>query len=145
MRDVTDLRQLEQQLIAEKARAQATLRAIADGVITVDADGSVDYLNPAAEKILGWSADNALGQSVERIFQLTQPSRELPATNSLAAMAAWFHSMAGQPVSVRCQPTGDVLLQMAVASVSDSDGKPTGLVLTFRAISHTPGIVNRKS
>lgn len=145
IRDVTERRQLEQRLIAEKARAQATLRAIADGVITVAADGSVDYLNPAAEKILGWSADAAMGQSVERIFQLTQPPRELPATNSLAAMAAWFHSMAGQPVSVRCQPTGDVLLQMAVASVADSDGKPQGLVLTFRDIAQTAGIVRELS
>src|SRR3546814_14460219 len=68
MRDVTERRQLEQQLIAEKARAQETLRALAAGGITVNPDGSVDYLNPAADQILGWSADNAHGQSVHRYF-----------------------------------------------------------------------------
>src|SRR3546814_8755504 len=38
-----------------------------------------------------------------------------------------------------------VLLQMAVASVADSDGKPQGLVLTFRDIAQTAGIVRELS
>ena len=145
LRDVTERRQLEQRLIAEKVRAQATLRAITDGVITVDSSGCVDYINPAAERILGWSADKALGQSVEAIFPLVQSPRKMPGKTSLAALAAWFHSMSERPVSVRRREGGDVLLQMAVASVADSDGQPQGLVLTFRDIAQTTGIVRELS
>lgn len=145
LREVSGRRQLEQRLIAEKVRAQATLRAITDGVITVDSGGSVDYINPAAERILGWPADKALGQTVEKIFPLAQSSREMPDNSSLAAMAAWFHSVAERPVSVRRREDGDVLLQLAVATVADSDGQPQGLVLTFRDIAQTAGIVRELS
>jgi len=145
LREVSERRQLEQRLIAEKVRAQATLRAITDGVITLDRAGSVDYINPAAERILGWSADNALGQCVDAIFSLQRSPREMPGDSSLAALAAWFHSMSERPVSVRRRQDGEVLLQMAVASVADSDGQPQGLVLTFRDIAQTAGIVRELS
>lgn len=145
LREVSERRQLEQRLIAEKVRAQATLRAITDGVITLDRGGGVDYINPAAERILGWSADDALGQSVESVFPLLPSPREMPGGNSLAALAAWFHSMSERPVSVRRRRDGEVLLQLAVASVADSDGQPQGLVLTFRDIAQTAGIVRELS
>src|SRR5258708_10570111 len=43
----------------EQERAVATLAAIVDGVIRTDAHGLVDYMNPAAEALTGWSGGGA--------------------------------------------------------------------------------------
>ena len=53
---------------AEKERAQTTLAAIGDGVITTDAEGRVAYLNAAAELLLGRSAAHALGQPLATLL-----------------------------------------------------------------------------
>jgi PAS domain-containing protein len=35
-----------------------TLKSIADGVITTGANGRVDYLNPVAEQLTGWTMED---------------------------------------------------------------------------------------
>lgn len=50
---------------------QATLAALvdhlADGVVVADAEGRIVYWNAAAEKIFGWTAEDAIGQSLDLI------------------------------------------------------------------------------
>src|SRR5215470_5007009 len=46
-------------------RLSATLGAIGEGVISVDASGSVMLLNPAAEAWTGWKQSDALGKNVD--------------------------------------------------------------------------------
>src|SRR5262249_48345479 len=41
---------------------RVTLNSIADAVITTDARGVVDFLNPVAEKLTGWAAAEAAGR-----------------------------------------------------------------------------------
>ncbi|MEZ5824400.1 MAG: CHASE2 domain-containing protein [Geminicoccaceae bacterium] len=65
------VRQLERAAVrAERERAAVTLRAIADAVITVAADGRVDYLNPAAGSLTGWSSEAASGRLLVEIIRL---------------------------------------------------------------------------
>ena len=47
---------------------QITLSSIGDGVITADRDGRVNYLNPVAEKLTGWTLADAVGVVVEQVF-----------------------------------------------------------------------------
>ena len=53
--DVTERKQVEEALHREKERALVTLASIGDGVIRTDAEGRIDYMNPVAEKLTGWS------------------------------------------------------------------------------------------
>ena len=57
--DITDRKQTEAQIYAEKERAQVTLASIADSVITTNVDGRVEYLNPIAEALTGWKLREA--------------------------------------------------------------------------------------
>ncbi|MGH8634754.1 MAG: PAS domain-containing protein, partial [Burkholderiales bacterium] len=52
----------EAKLEHEKELAQVTLHSIVDGVITTDAAGRVEYLNPVAEQYLGWTGAQAFGK-----------------------------------------------------------------------------------
>ncbi|SMC25223.1 PAS domain S-box-containing protein/diguanylate cyclase (GGDEF) domain-containing protein [Andreprevotia lacus DSM 23236] len=51
--DVTERKRMEAALQAEQERALVTLASIGDAVLTTDTQGSISYMNPAAEVLLG--------------------------------------------------------------------------------------------
>jgi diguanylate cyclase (GGDEF)-like protein len=55
-------------LFNERAQARATLLAIGDAVITTDAQGKIEFMNSAAEKMSGYSSSRARGQVFPHIF-----------------------------------------------------------------------------
>ena len=69
-RDITDRKQAEAALFQEKELAQVTLRSIGDAVITTDERGRVQYLNPIAETLSGWSQAEAQGLPVGQVLRL---------------------------------------------------------------------------
>jgi two-component system C4-dicarboxylate transport sensor histidine kinase DctB len=64
-----EFRQREHRALEE---SEARIRAIIDhthaGLITLDEAGSVRYMNPTAEKLFGWSADEIRGQYLSPLF-----------------------------------------------------------------------------
>ncbi|MFF7708781.1 EAL domain-containing protein [Pseudomonas sp. NPDC007930] len=54
----------------EKHRAQVTLASIGDGVIATDVDGGIAYMNPAAEHLTHWKAEQATGLPLASLFNL---------------------------------------------------------------------------
>lgn len=60
----------EQVIWEEKERAQVTLESIGDAVITTDELGNIEYLNPVAEDITGWTSDEAKGLPLPQIFRI---------------------------------------------------------------------------
>lgn len=141
LRDVTARRELEHRLVAQRVRAHATLRAVHDGVVGADADGRVDFINPAAERILGWQLDQAIGRPIHELIVAFGDKRRVPDEHSIAALAAWFHALGETPVRLRRQDGDEALVQLAVTSVADSDGRPQGLVLTFRDAAQANGLM----
>jgi len=77
-RDVSERRRLDAQLRVQQERASVTLSSLVDGVITTDANGRVDYLNPRAERLTGWSADEARGGALEEIFNVLDERTRFP-------------------------------------------------------------------
>lgn len=63
-------------LQAEKERAQITLQAIGDAVITTDVEGCIVYMNPAAEQLTHWQAGQALGLPLTALFSLVDEQAE---------------------------------------------------------------------
>lgn len=66
-------------LYREKSESNARVRAITesaqDAIIIMDGDGRISYWNPAAERILGYTSVEALGQPMH---ELLAPQRYLP-------------------------------------------------------------------
>ena len=65
------VRRTEKQLSNAKERAQISLKNIADGVITTDEDGLIDFINPVAAAMTGYSETSAIGQPMLDILRLT--------------------------------------------------------------------------
>ncbi len=74
--DISELKASERALALEKERAQVTLHSIADAVITTDNKGLIDYMNPQAEKLTGWSSATAKEQHLLKVFKVTDEERQ---------------------------------------------------------------------
>ncbi len=67
---VKKLRRLSTELSEEKQQAEVTLQSIHDGVLRTDKKGSLVYLNPAAEKLIGHSFYELNGKNISEILTL---------------------------------------------------------------------------
>jgi len=63
---------------AEKERAQITLASIGDAVIRTDAQGRVEYLNPAAERLIARQAADVIGQPLTWLFSVVDEESSRP-------------------------------------------------------------------
>jgi PAS domain S-box-containing protein len=116
----------------------SALRAISEGVISMDRQENITLFNPAAEAWTGRSSREALGQRVDGIFQATA------GTNGDKVRKSWEQVLSDG--SLQDLPTGSVLVSSqgekraisgSVASIRDHNGAIAGAVLVFgRATEH---------
>ena len=62
---------LNDKLASVSGQSEVVIAAIADGVVSVDEEGVIQLINPAAQKMIGWTKRDALGldyRSVLKIF-----------------------------------------------------------------------------
>jgi Amt family ammonium transporter len=69
IRDISEKRKMEDQLFQEKEKALVTLESIADGVITTDSSGNIEYLNTAAELYTGWTLTDAINKPFLEVYK----------------------------------------------------------------------------
>lgn len=77
---------LERALSARERWFAATVDAIADGVLTTDPEGHVTYANPAAQAVLGATAEALAGQPLERVLRFVDPEPEPPLASPRALL-----------------------------------------------------------
>ena len=66
---VQQRQQMEAGLETERERAETTLAALGDAVITTDAEGLVNYINPVAIGLLGSSHHGHVGKPIKQVLQ----------------------------------------------------------------------------
>ena len=77
-RDVSHRKSLEVSLSRSKRQAQYTLESVGEGIITTDNDGHIDYMNRAAETLIGTSRDDAAGHRIGELFTLVDDTDRRP-------------------------------------------------------------------
>jgi PAS domain S-box-containing protein len=65
--DVTDQKQAEEALRQRMDFDEAVMRNMAEGLYTVDASGLVTSINPAAEKLFGWTFEELKGRKMHDV------------------------------------------------------------------------------
>jgi diguanylate cyclase (GGDEF)-like protein/PAS domain S-box-containing protein len=117
-------------------RAEVTLNSISDGVIGADIDGNVDFINPAAEVLTGWSSAEAKGQPVTKVMSIDINDAlgdELhPVQLALQNRAAAGLS-AGAVLIKRNGSRVDI--EDSAAPIIDDRGNLTGAVVVFHDVS----------
>lgn len=60
--------QVQDPLLTSDARLRALLEAAVDGIISIDEGGLIQMINPAAERMFGYPAQDVIGQSVKLLM-----------------------------------------------------------------------------
>ena len=66
--DVTESRRGAAALRESEARLRAILNTVVDAIITIDRDGTITGVNPATERMFGYSADEMVGRNVSLLM-----------------------------------------------------------------------------
>ncbi|MEO6696392.1 MAG: EAL domain-containing protein [Gammaproteobacteria bacterium] len=136
--DIAVRRQAETALFREKERAQVTLESIGDAVITADTAGYVEYLNPVAESLTGWTTSEARGLPLPKVFHVVDEFSRETISNPVERVM-----QKGGTISINRQAVllqrhgGEFSIEKSAAPIRDRDDAIVGVVLVFRDVSHS--------
>jgi len=134
--DITERKKAETAVFEEKERAQVTLQSIGDGVITTDAQGRVDYLNPIAESLTGWDTREARGLPVAAIFRLVSDIDREPVENPVVRCLREARVIGLSDHTVLLSRLGqEIAIQNSAAPIRDRAGEVIGAVMVFHDVS----------
>ena len=125
--------------MAERDRADelmTTLASIGDGVIRIDAEGIVRYMNPVAEDMVGWTSLQASGRTLSDVFHILNASTREPIKNP-AATSIENGRIVGlsSDVILVSRDQCERYIEDSASPINDISGKVIGSVLVFRDIS----------
>ncbi|MGB5973704.1 MAG: PAS domain S-box protein, partial [Nodosilinea sp.] len=130
-------KRLEEALFREKELAQVTLQSIGDAVITTDAQGRIQYLNPIAQALTGWSSD-AEGLHIRKILAIFNEVTRLPASNPVELALQQEKTVGLESNTVLINRFGDeIAIDDSAAPIRSRDGCVIGAVMVFRDVSQT--------
>jgi PAS domain S-box-containing protein len=67
-REIAEHRRTEEALVERETRTRAIVETAVDGIITIDEQGVIESLNPAAERLFGYAAAEAVGQNIRMLM-----------------------------------------------------------------------------
>jgi len=139
--DVTGRKLAEEALHRETERAQVTLASIGDGVIRTDAQGRIDYLNPVAERLTGWTAAEALGLPGSRVFSILDEVTRRPLPDPIAGCLA-TGGVVESPghVLLGSRDGREYAVRDSAAPLHDRRGELIGAVLVFKDVTQLRGM-----
>jgi diguanylate cyclase (GGDEF)-like protein/PAS domain S-box-containing protein len=144
--DITERKLYEEALFREKESAQITLQSIGDGVITTDAKGVIDYVNPVAEALTGWRLEDGQGRAIEEIFRAFHEETCEPLENPLAVAIRRTRSIKSvRPMLLIRRDGNEIYVESTASPIRDGNGSVSGGVLVFHDVSEARELNRRLS
>ena len=133
-------RQAMQALLASQARTRDSeerfrlaMNNVAAGVYTLDLDGLVTYINPAAEAIFGWTTAELLGKKMHEVTHYKYPDgTPFPASDCPGLQVLHKGTELREQSDAFIRKDGTVFPVVYSASPLKRDGTTVGLVVGFR-------------
>lgn len=134
--DVTERKRMERELAEKHELLRVTLHSIGDAVITTDAQGQVQWLNPVAERMTGWNNAEAGGRPLGEVFHIVDEATGEP------EMCPVSRCLSHQPDDDRLKLTQLISrdgssygIEDSAAPIRDAQGQVLGVVLVFHDVT----------
>ena len=134
--EILERKRVKKNLMVEKNKLAVTLKSIGDGVIVTDLESRVTMVNTAAEKMIGWEQEEALGRPIDEVFKIVtygdgesqdNPAKTTLKTGSVASLPTQTILIAKDGTERRIDDSG--------APIHTENGEIIGAVLVFRDIT----------
>jgi len=131
-------RRAEQKLAKMERWLATTMNSIGDAVIAIDGELCVNYINPVAERLSGWTQEQAIGRPVIEVFRIRTPSGDTFENVIEQAMREGVVVNLDE-AELTTRDGGALPIDDSVAPIRDDVGRMTGLVVVFRDASARKG------
>ena len=146
-RDVSHRKSLEVSLSRSKRQAQYTLESISEGIITTDNDGRIDYMNLAAETLIGTNRDDASGHRIGELFTLVDDADRRPLGDPVERCLAMRRrvNMGRRAVLVTVDGEHEHSVELTASPVRGPSNSISGAVVVFHDVSELRGLTRKMS
>ncbi|MDE2368832.1 MAG: PAS domain S-box protein [Burkholderiales bacterium] len=132
--DISDFMESQRALERSEQSLATTLGSIGDAVIATDAEGAIVRMNPAAERLTGWSAGAAAAQPLARVYRVEDPERPGVALDR-AREAMSRGSVATAVVKLTARDGTERHVAESAAPIRTTGGGVGGAVVVFSDVS----------
>jgi len=146
-RDVSHRKSLEVSLSRSKRQAQYTLESIAEGVITTDNDGHIDYMNQSAEALIGTNRDDAVGHRIGELFKLVDDADHRPLGDPVERSLAMRRrvNMGRRAVMISNDGEHEHPVEISASPIRGPGSSMFGTVVVFHDVSEIRGLTRQMS
>jgi len=127
---------MEEALFEEKERAQVTLNCIGDAVVCTDISGNITFVNVVAEKMTGWSLQEAAGRPMAEVVRILDTTSRETTPNPMEMAVGQDRAV---PLPSNCilirRDGREIPIEGSVAPIHDREGQAVGAVIVFRDVS----------
>ena len=136
MDDITNQRDMERQVFYERTLFETTLLSVADGVISTDEVGVIQFMNKAAEILTGWNAEEAIGRPLCEVFQLVMSDRQKEAPDVVKlVLTKRLPITVGDEVTLVARDGVERYITDQSSPIIGKDDELYGVVIVFRDAS----------
>ena len=135
--DISERKQIEADLAAEKERLDTTLDSIGDAVISTDQYGHILTLNRVAQQLTGWSQAEACGLPLSSVFELSEPLHGAQLALFLLHIGRQTANLDARNLALQSRSGKLLDIDYTAAPIRQSAGENSGCVLIFRDLSET--------
>jgi len=123
-------------LYNEKQRAQITLNSISDSVVTTDKDGVIEFMNPAAYKLLANKKGVAEGRYFSDVFHLLS----IESRDKVIDLVAWCLESENKRCPaiefyLKIESGKEYIIEAMLSALFDVKGNANGVVILIRDIT----------
>lgn len=115
----------------EEQKKDTILNSLAEGVITVDKEFRITFINEAASLMTGFQKDEVLGKICKNVFKSDYCSENCP----IARILKFGKSIFDFESQIECKGSFPIPIKLNAALLKDENDNPSGGVITFRDIS----------
>ncbi len=134
--DISARKQAEMAVFEEKEKAQVTLQSIGDAVITTDAEGRIEYLNPVAQDLTGWESREVQGLALADVFRIVDETSREAIENPVALCLREGRVVAAADHAVLINRRNqEIAIEDSAAPIRDRGGRIIGSVMVFHDVS----------
>jgi diguanylate cyclase (GGDEF)-like protein/PAS domain S-box-containing protein len=128
------LKTSEQQHRTDMERAVVTLESIGEGVISTDTQGRIDYLNPVAAALTGWTDSEAIGQPLKQVYQYHKEPEQTVDDPVALVLREPHHVKLSAQRRLISRDGDEIAVEESAAPIRDHAGAVTGVVLVLHDI-----------
>ncbi len=126
----------ENKLFEEKEKAEITLKSIGDAVIVTNKKAEIEFLNPIAEKLTGFTLKEAKGKLIDEIFKIFNSSTKKEVTTPIKkVLEEGIIVGLANGTGLRSKDGSIYIIEDSAAPIKNKKEEIIGVVLVFHDVT----------